>query len=199
MHEASDSVRMHVPSIACIVNVGGTANGSLALRRLEGRKMGTDLDFYLVGHGAADPNVLSRASTIVDRVARARGITLDGELNGRRPTNYLNLDDVDAHIANEDFNLLSLPFQSAFGDVVEAQRQILRDVVSRPDGQAVWDEIANYHIQSLSMHHGSWPTNFANTISQQYYPQKIELFQLPVTPAEALITLQSESRTSTDL
>lgn len=41
-----------IPGFECIVNVGGTSNGSLLLRRLERPRPATDLDIYFVGRSA---------------------------------------------------------------------------------------------------------------------------------------------------
>ncbi len=148
----------------------------------------TDLDIYFVGC-ASMLNGLSSASDIVEREAQHVGLTLDGELNGKRASNFLDLDDVSGHTAREEFNLLVLPFQSAFGNVVAARRTILKAVITHPDKQQVWDEMAFYHAQSLSLHHGSWSPAFSDVILQRYYPEKVAKFELPATPEEALTAL----------
>lgn len=135
---------------------------------------------------------LSNASDIVAREARRVGLTLDGELNGKRASNLLNLDDIDGHIAREEFNILALPFQSAFGNVVTAQKTVLEQVIARPDKQQIWDEMAFYHVQSLSLHHGSWSPAFSDLILQRYYPEKVTKFELPETPDETLAALSEK-------
>jgi hypothetical protein len=185
MEEATGVVRMKHPNIACVVHVGSTATGSLALRRLEGRKTATDLDFYLVGR-AARQSTLDSASEIVGGTARLAGLALDSELNGRRPGNYLNLDNLEEHIDNGDFGLLALPFCSAFGAVDRARRQVAQAIIYHPNGREAWDEVANHHISSLSMYHESWPQLFADTVSEQYYPRKITAFQLPESPIDVI-------------
>lgn len=181
-----DRLGLTVPGFGCVVNVGGTANGSLLLRRLERVNAATDLDIYFVGHSGMLRH-LSSASYIVAHEAQCVGLVLDGELNGKKLSNFLNLDDIEGHIAREEFNLLALPFQSAYGDVATAQKVVLEQVIARPDKQQIWDEIASCHAQSLSLHHGSLSSAFSNLILQQYYPRKVARFELPEMPDEALV------------
>jgi hypothetical protein len=188
LNKSAERLHATIPGFECVVNVGGTSNGSLLLRRLEKPGAATDLDFYFVGHSTMLDN-LSKASAIVSDEASRVGLTLDGELNGKRDAIFLNLDDLMGHIEREDFNLLALPFQSAFGNISEAKRAILNAVISHPDKQVIWDEMANYHIQSLSIHHGTWAPAFGNLILDKYYPEKIAKFELPETPEEALAVL----------
>jgi len=185
MVESTAAVRLKHPNIACVVHVGSTATGSLALRRLEGRKTATDLDFYFIGRTARQ-STLDSASEIVGSTARLAGLQPDGELNGRRASNYLNLDKLNEHIEEGDFGLLALPFCSAFGPAERIRRQVAQAIVYHSNASEVWDEVANFHIQSLSLHHGSWPQEFATTIAEDYYPRKIEAFQLPHSPIDAI-------------
>lgn len=53
------------------------------------------------------------------------------------------------------------------------------------------DEMASYHAQSLSIHHGSWSPGFSGLILDIYYPAKIAKFELPETPEEALALLST--------
>lgn len=181
----ADELGQKFPEFTSITSVGGTTNGSLALRMIEGKKTASDLDFYLVGH-AVSPDRLAEMSKLVTTRARAVGLGADACLNGARSCNYLNLDAIGKHIEAGDVNLLSLPFQSSFGKTVEARTAVLQGILSRPDKQQVWDAVRDWHVQSLSLHHGSWSLEFGNKILSDYYPRKIELFSLPKTPEEAL-------------
>lgn len=187
---SAQRLQVTIPGFDCVVNVGGTSNGSLLLRRLEKPRAATDLDIYFVGHSDM-LGYLSQASATVSEEARRVGLTLDGELNGRRDSNFLNLDDLLGHIEREDFNLMALPFQSAFGNITDAKKAVLGAVISHPEKQRVWDEMASYHAQSLSMHHGTWSPAFGDLILDKYYPEKIARFELPETPEEALASLPS--------
>lgn len=167
-----------------VVNVGGTANGSYALRLQTDKRVTTDLDFYVVGDGQLD---LDGVSDTVTAHARNAGIEPDGELNGRKLDNYLDLSMVDEIIDRGDAPLLALVFQSFYGnDVKTAQRTVLESIIKRDDAQKVWDEVASFHSQSLSLHHGSFPQERSQDILDNYYPLKIDKFQLPMTPIEAL-------------
>lgn len=173
-----------------LVNVGGTANGSLALRLATRRHAATDLDFYLVGNTDLD---LGAASDVVRREMAKIGIGIDGELNGKYRDNYLNLDEIDALIDRGDAALLALPFQSFYGrDKFRVQRTILEAITARSDAQDVWDEVANFHAQSLSLHHGSFPLELAQHILDEYYPTKVEMYGLPITPQQAYGTLLAQ-------
>lgn len=167
-----------------LVNVGSTANGSLELRRLEGVHLGADLDFYLIGWGGMLDH-LRHSSAVVARYARNSGLELDPGLNGSSQEHFFNLDDIEGHIEREELNLLALPFQSHFGDTEVARGAVIATVIEHPDRQDLWDAIANYHIQSLSLQNGRWSTAFNNAILRDYYPKKIEQFELPDTPEEA--------------
>ncbi|HEY9755611.1 MAG TPA: hypothetical protein V6C97_10645 [Oculatellaceae cyanobacterium] len=187
----ADELGQKFPEFTSITSVGGTTNGSLALRMIEGKKTASDLDFYLVGH-AVLPDRLGQMSKVVTTRARAIGLGSDACLNGARSCNYLNLDAIGQHIEAGDVNLLSLPFQSSFGKTEEARTAVLQGILERPDKQQVWDAVRDWHLQSLSMHHGSWSLDFGNRILREYYPKKIELFSLPKTPEEALAVVGSE-------
>ena len=173
----------HMPGFEGLVNVGGTANGSLALRMLYKENPATDLDFYLIGD--ARLNRAAAAALVRTRMA-AIHIPIDGEINGIRADNYLDLSHLDALIERGDAALLALPFQSFYGpDKNVTQRRVLEAVLAREDSQEVWDEVANFHAQSLSLHHGSFEYDLAQRIVDDYYPAKVEKFQLPLTPQEA--------------
>lgn len=188
---AAEELVSTIPGFECVVNVGGTANGSLALRRLEKPNPASDLDIYFVGHSEMLPH-LALASAVVATSARRIGLTLDGELSGKRAQNFLNLDTLLEHIEKAELDLLALPFGSAFGNTTKAQTAVLEAVINHTDKQAIWDEIATYHAQSLSMHHGSWPSELGNFILGNYYEQKIMKFGLPEEPEELLATLQGK-------
>lgn len=188
LHTTADKLRTAFPDFVCLTNVGGTANGSYELRRLEIHKASTDLDIYLVGY-AGGLTYLRDMSHMVSQEAKKIGIAVDGELGGDNPENFLNLDDLNGHIDRGELNLLALPFQSAFGDVEVAKKRVVEVVMAHPQKQKVWDEIAMYHAQSLSMHHGDWSPAFNDIILQQYYPEKVARFELPITPEEAVAAL----------
>jgi hypothetical protein len=191
LRDAADTLQS-MPGFVGVVNVGGTANGSLALRLAAGRHTATDLDFYLVGSTDLD---LAVASDVVRKEMAKVGIGIDGELNGKYRDNYLNLDEIDTLIDRGDAALLALPFQSFYGrDKSEAQRKILDAIIARSDAQDVWDEVSNFHAQSLSLHHGSFPLDFSQHILDDYYPTKVETYGLPITPQQAYgILLAQES------
>lgn len=189
LHEGVSLLRLLVPRVSCIVNVGGTANGSLALRRQERGKTATELDLFLVGSAVANEE-LEIATDVIKRTAKTYGFATHGELNGQRPSNYLDLDKIGDLIEHRDFHLLALPFGSCYGRTTDARRQVVGAVVDRPDNQLVWEEVANAHAESLSMHHGSWSTVFGNTILRDYYPQKIEAFRLPDSLSQAASELR---------
>lgn len=183
LSSAADILASTVPGFIGIVNVGGTSNGSYELRRQQNPKAATDLDFYSIGTDETLP-YLDTIATVVQDAVNADGITLDGVLNGRNPDNFLNLDHLDQIVERGDTYLLALPFRSLFGDITTAKAKVLEYVLTQPNKQELWDEIASYHLQSLSMHHGSWPQELSDTIMNTYYPQKVERFELPLTPEE---------------
>lgn len=159
--------------------VGGVANGSLAFRRLERSDPATDLDFYV--SGKTHECDLGKVQEILHGEARNLNITLDGFLNGTHKSNYLNLDNINLHVKNGDFNLLSLPFGCFYGDRDFAVKAI-SDYFSHvePDlAQEEWGSISDYHAQGLLMQHGSWSTDLNDLIIREYYPQKVEKFGLP--------------------
>lgn len=86
---------------------------------------------------------------------------------------------------------MALPFQSAFGNITDAKITVLSTVISHPEKQKLWDEIASYHIQSLSMHHGTWPPALNDLILSKYYQEKIAKFALPEAPEELLASLST--------
>lgn len=188
---AADVLSKTVPGFVGIVNVGRTSNGSYELRRQSNPKAPTDLDFYTVGNDETLPYLAAIADTVQDAV-KDDGILLDGVLNGKNPDNFLNLDHLDDITKRGDTYLLALPFYSFFGDADIAKAKVLEFVIAHPDKQELWDEIASYHLQSLSMHHGSWPQSFSDTIMNDYYPQKVEKFELPLTPEECQALIESE-------
>jgi len=186
---SADILTDTVPGFKGIVNVGGTSNGSYELRRSLNPKAPTDLDFYTVGDDRTLPYLDSIADTMQDTLdASSTKIVLDGVLNGKNPENFLNMDHLDEIAARGDTYLLALPFQSFFGDADTTKEEVLKFVIAQPNKQELWDEIASYHIQSLSMHHGSWPQHFSDTVMDDFYPQKVEKFELPVTPEEYSLT-----------
>lgn len=178
-----------IPGFVGIVNVGGTANGSYELRKLSSPKPATDLDFYLIGHSEMRKYLSIASETVRDSIKNT-GLEPDGVLNGRNPTYFLDLDNLEDITAEGDVNLLALPFQSFFGDSTGAKETVLQYLVARNDKQELWDEIASYHIQSLSLHHGSFDPSLSDEILNTYYPDKIARFELPATPEEALSELQ---------
>jgi len=181
LDESVEALR-DMPGFEGIVNVGGTANGSYMLRKMTSPNPATDLDFYLIGNGNLNRTA---AAEIVGKKMRAVGVSLDGELNGTHPNNYLNLDQIDMLINQGDAALLALPFQSFYGpDKNAVQRKILKAILARPDAQEVWDEVANFHAQSLSLHHGSFSLEFAQHVLDDYYPAKVAKFELSITPQE---------------
>jgi hypothetical protein len=181
MGKLAQDLTAKYPEFNSIVVAGGQANGSFVLRSLTRAHPGSDLDLYLVGHATTSER-LHEISKDVQLAARANKLTLDGTLNGVNPGIYLNLDNLTHHIENQDFNLLALPFQAAYGETGNAQLAVLRTVIAHPEKQIVWQSIVDAHAQSLSMHHGTWSLDFNNAITRDYMPQKIEKFGLPKSP-----------------
>jgi hypothetical protein len=181
MGELGKDLTAKFPELNAVVVAGGQANGSFVLRSLTKTHPASDLDFYLVGHTATSER-LHEISKDVQLAARANKLTLDGTLNGVNPGIYLNLDNLTQHIENQDYNLLALPFQAAYGETGKAQLAVLRTVITHPEKQIVWQSIVDAHAQSLSMHHGTWSLDFNNAIMRDYMPQKIEKFGLPKSP-----------------
>lgn len=185
-----EQLKDNFPEFSCLTVVGGLSNGSYMLRSAEKRNAPTDLDFYLTGHEISRERLRAMAGVVSSKF-REIGISPDPTLDGRDPRYYLNLDNLEQIMQDEDFNLLALPFQATFGDVEEAKRRVLDAVVSRADKQRIWNEIREYHMQSLSIHHGSWNDELGNYIFDNYYPDKIDRFELPLTPDEAIVALKS--------
>lgn len=192
MKTASSDLIQAIPGFIGIVNVGGTANGSYELRRQKNPKAATDLDFYFIGHDSVLPH-LNAASEHVANLLRTFKLLPDGVLNGRNPQNFLNLDKIPEIIASGDTNLLALPFQSAYGKIDEAKRAVLSTLLKQDSKQAIWDEVASYHIQSLSIHHGTFSEAMSKDILNTYYPRKVEKFELPITVEEALAQLEAST------
>jgi hypothetical protein len=180
------------PEFNSIVVAGGQANGSFVLRSLSKAHPGSDLDFYLVGH-ATTPERLQGISQNVQLAARANKLTLDGTLNGINPEIYLNLDNLEHHIQNQDYNLLALPFQAAYGEPAKAQLAVVRSVIAHSEKNTLWQQIVDAHAQSLSMHHGTWSLEFNNLIMHDFLPQKIEKFGLPESPETLLKDLTAKA------
>lgn len=158
--------------------VGGTANGSFILRRMMEKNPATDVDFYLVGDGAGK-NDLEGMSREVRRGLEPIHLTPDPTLNGKNERNFLNLSQLEEHIANEDFDLLALPFGAVFGSAVETRQAVLEAVKAHPNRDQIWTGIREYHAQGLSMHHGKWSDDFNDLIREKYYPEKVKIFGLP--------------------
>ena len=168
-----------LPGFVGIVNVGGTSNGSYELRHKTKDHVATDLDFYLVGGHELDLNAASR---LVQTRAREIKLPIDGVLNGKNPDNYLDLDSLGAIIERGDEALLALAFRSFYGDSGQAQRQVLEAILARPDANEVWNQVAIYHAQSLSLHHGSFAPELSQRIFDDYFPLKVDKFELPLKP-----------------
>lgn len=186
---AAATVLSETPGFVGLVNVGGTANGSYELRKLSTQKPASDLDFYFIGRNDMLDHLTS-SSRIVEETMQGSGLGLDGVLNGRNPASFLNLDRLDEIVQRGDTNLLALPFQSFFGNTHEAKKAVLDYVGAQANQQELWDEIASYHLQSLSLHHGSIPETLMNEINETYYPAKVARFDLPLTVSEARLALE---------
>jgi hypothetical protein len=185
MGKLAEELRAQYPEFNSIVVAGGQANGSFVLRSLTKAHPGSDLDFYLVGHATTSKR-LAEISKGVQFAARDNKLTLDGALNGINPEIYLNLDNLTHHIENQDYNLLALSFQAAYGGPGKAQLAVIRSVINHPEKHMVWQHIVDAHAQSLSMHHGTWSLEFNNSIMHDYMSQKIEKFGLPKSPESLL-------------
>ena len=175
-----------IPSFRCVVNVGGTANGSLIYRRMAKEEPASDLDIYFIGRSATDDELAHMSTVVANNAQRnpRQQFTMDSMFNGQSREHFLDLNNLDSIIDAGDVNLLALPFQSAFGAVHEAQTAVLKVVMSRADGQQVWDDIVFYHTQSLSLHHGLFSEEFSSSVVSEYYHRKIEKFALKDTPEE---------------
>lgn len=170
-----------------IVNVGGTANGSYELRSRLKPNPASDLDYYLVGDDDLD---LHGAARVVEQHMKRINLTVDGVLNGKNSNNFLDLDRLDEIIDQGDAALLALCFQSFYGVNPETvQKRVIETIVQRPDAQEVWDVIASFHAQSLSLHHGSFDEGTSDVIMDDFYPIKVEKYELDLTPAAALSRL----------
>ncbi len=170
-----------------IVNVGGTANGSYEWRSKKKSNPSSDLDYYLIGTSDLD---LEIASEIISASVAEVGLHVDGVLNGKNRANFLNVDDPNGIIDRGDGALLALPFQSYYGeDAAGIQQLIVETILKRKDFQDVWDTIASFHAQSLSLHHGTFTEEENLLIMNDYYPKKVEKFELPLLPQEMQIKL----------
>jgi hypothetical protein len=188
LERTAAELQQKFPEFNSLVTVGGTTNGSLALRMLEHGNTASDLDFYLVGRSTT-PDRLNAMASLVSQRARSLGLGTDGVFSGRDPRKYLNLDRLDLHADRGDYHLLTLPFRNTFGDSRSAMTSVLETISKRPDKQEIWNEIRNVHAQSLSMHHGSWSLDFNNQILSDFYPLKIEKFGLPDTAEKMMARL----------
>lgn len=175
-----------------LVVAGGVANGSLALRRMENPRAATDLDFYLVG-SAATNKTLKAMGQKVRREIKEIDLVPDGLLNGEKSDYYLNLDKISFYIEKDEFELLSLPFQCAFGRSRDAIVKIIEVIMAHPRKKEIWTGIADAHAQSLSLHHGSWSDEFNTFVLKNYTPKKVEKFGLPETPEEYIVQLKQQS------
>ncbi|NCU38525.1 hypothetical protein EOL96_05730 [Candidatus Saccharibacteria bacterium] len=170
-----------------LVNVGGTAIGSYVWRNKDRVKPASDLDYYLIGFGQLD---LTASSEIIQAGMSEVGLPLDGVLNGYNVANYLDLDDIDGVIDRGDSPLLALPFQSMYSNnPISIQKHVLASILKRSDSQEVWGVIGDFHVQSLSLHHGTFTEDDNVLIMDNYYPKKIEKFGLPLAPEEMLAKL----------
>ena len=177
--DAVESLKSRFPeNFTLLTLVGGQANGSYVLRQKQNRRYGTDVDFYLGGF-KADGSTLDAMSKEVASHMQIMSLSPDGLLNGKELDRYLDLFNIESHIEHEDFDILALPFQCAFGDVVEAQRIVLEAVAKNQNANSVWDQIREYHRQSLYLSNGQWPIEFNDAILKQYADRKITNFELP--------------------
>src|SRR3989339_216680 len=168
-----------------ITVVGGLANGSFMLR-LKEEKPATDLDYYLVLSNTPSQNILNSISQDIRKSITEINLTPDPQLKGDNPENFLDLSNIDQHVENEDFDLLSLPFIKSIGDTKKAQEIVIRNIIQKSNKQEIWDKIRDYHDQSLSLHHGKLDDSFNEEVFSEYYPKKVEKFSLPDNPEELL-------------
>jgi hypothetical protein len=188
MEKLAKDLTTKYPELNSVIVADGQSNGSFVLRSLFKAHPASDLDFYLVGHTTTVER-LHQISKDVQFAVKDSKLTADGVLNGKNPEIYLNLDRLPEHIANEDFNLLKLPFEASYGGTREAQLAVIKSVISHPEKDVIWQKIVDVHAQPLSMHHGSWSLDFNNAIMHDYMPQKIEKFGLPKSPELLLKSL----------
>ena len=174
-----------------IVLVGGLANGSYVLRKMEladqpkslwsrflPSRVSTDVDFYFLVDGATESELGEMADVVETEFAKIR-LTVDGVLNGRDPEKAFDVSKLTEHLKEEDYALLSLPFKFVIGPgVVSAQNAVLQTVRRSSDPEAVWSQIKFYHDSPLALYHGSFDKEFMKAVAQHWLPRKLNSFGL---------------------
>jgi hypothetical protein len=183
LNKAVEIINDSFPGKIFFMTIGGSvSNGSLAYRRIKSPNLNTDIDFYFGGNSLVE-TCLHEASLIITRAVKDEGLIPDGLLNGTRLDYALQLDNLENHIENEDFDMLALPFEASIGNSAYARQKVFEYVVSLPHPQAIWEKIVHYQHQSLSMHHSSLG-ELNNEIMNDFLPRKIEKWGLPLNIGE---------------
>jgi predicted nucleotidyltransferase len=185
MEVLTEELHKKYPALTNMIVVGGMANGSYELRRLSEVDPVSDIDLCLAGNTMPEATLKEIAGEI-KKVAKKRAISVDSLLNGENKDYFFDIGRVDEYIKNEEWDVLSLPFQCVFGDAKSAQKAVLEGVLRSSDKDRVWKEIVDQHAQSLSLHHGSWSDEKNTEILQNVTSKKIEKFGLPGSPEEYL-------------
>jgi hypothetical protein len=178
--------------------VGGLTNGSNTIRGMEqekrpksffskifGASVASDVDLYLLINNVSKRD-LNGMADVVAKEFETIGLSIDGVLNGRNPSNAFNVSRIDRYIDNEDYDLLSLPFKYVRGkEISEVQKAIAEAVKTRLDSQTIWGQIKFYHDSTLALYHGTFDQEFMDYIYNNWLPRKVKKFGLP--PLEEML------------
>lgn len=168
--------------------VGGLVNGSYVLRQniaqdknglskflykhVWREKVPADVDFYLITEKSSLSDIEEMAE-IASTHFRSLGFVIDGFLNGRDPSQALDVTRIGELIATERFDLLSLPYQCAYGSRIKAVQIKIAEEVARHGCHAeIWEQIQFYHDSPLTLRHGSFSEGFMNHVLEHWYPSK---------------------------